>query len=339
MLGRGSLRQAEGRITTPPNNLPLKNAILISNPVAGTKSSRRSRQILEAVSVLCSAGISAELCFTSNPGDGKQLASNAVKDGFDLVIVCGGDGTINEVANGLATCQVPLAVLPGGTANIVAKELGLPGRIIKAARRLPSWRPCRVPLGCATWEESGSLRQRYFLAVAGIGFDAHIISQLDVAMKQRMGVAAYCWEAVQQVFRYNFPRFQCAVNGSTASPTFAVVQRSSRYAGWLKLARPHSIGEPGFSCCLFEGSTPRRYLRYALGVLSRSHRWLGDVRFLNGSSIRCTSEKPEDPIYFELDGELAGQIPVTFSIIPDALTLLAPESFLGFTSGPQADSP
>jgi diacylglycerol kinase (ATP) len=317
----------------------LKNAILISNPVAGIRSALRSRQIHDIVAVLRSSGIAAGLRFTSSPGEGKQLASEAVKDGCDLVIVCGGDGTINEVANGMATGPVPLAVLPGGTANIVAKELGLPGRIVKAARQLPSWRPCRVPLGRATWEESGSLRQRYFLAVAGIGFDARIISQLDVSMKSRIGVAAYCWEAIRQVFEYNFPHFQCTANGATASPTFAVVQRSGRYAGWLKLARSHSIREPGFSCCLFEGSTPRRYFRYALGVLSRTHHWMGDIRFLSGSSVGCVSEKPEDPIYFEVDGELAGQIPVTFDVVPDALTLLAPEPFLGSVSWPQADSP
>jgi diacylglycerol kinase (ATP) len=318
----------KNRLATPPNNLPLKKAILISNPVAGIKSARRSHRIQEAVAVLRGAGIAADVRYTSSPGDGQRLASEAVKDGSDLVIVCGGDGTINEVANGMATGPVPLAVLPGGTANIVAKELGLPGSIVKAARQLHSWRPCRVPLGRATWEESGSRRQRYFLAVAGIGFDARIISQLDVSVKLRMGVVAYCWEAVRQVFEYNFPHFQCTVDGATASPTFAVVQRSSRYAGWLKLARAHSIREPGFSCCFFEGSTPQRYFRYAMGVLSRTHHWMGDVRFLSGSSVGCVREEPEDPIYFEVDGEVAGQIPVTFDVVPDALTLLAPESFL-----------
>ena len=300
--------------------------------MAGIKSARKWRQIQEAVAVLRRVEIAAEVRYTSSPGDGKQLASEAVKDASDLIIVCGGDGTINEVANGMATGPVPLAVLPGGTANIVAKELGLPGSIVKAARQLHSWRPCKVPLGRATWHEAGSLRQRYFLAVAGIGFDARIISQLDVSMKLRMGVAAYCWEAVRQVFKYNFPRFQCTVNNSTASPTFAVIQRSNRYAGWLRLARPHNIREPGFSCCLFEGSTPQRYLQYAVGILLRTHHRMRGVHFLSGSSVGCESETLEDPIYFEVDGELAGKVPVTFDVVPDALTLLAPASFSGLVS-------
>jgi diacylglycerol kinase (ATP) len=306
----------------------LKNAVLILNPLAGIRTSRRARQIQEAVAVLREAGISTDVRFTTGPGDGKKLASEAVKKGCDLVIVCGGDGTINEAANGMATGQVPLAVLPGGTANIIARELRLPGRIVKAARELPAWRPCSVPLGRATWEESGSVRQRYFLAVAGVGFDACIISQLDVAMKLRLGIVAYCWEAVRQATRYNFPSFQCTVNGSPVSTTFAVIQRSSRYAGWLKLARPNSIHSAGLTCCLFEGRTSRRYFQYALGILSRTHHRLGDVRCLSGASVQCATERSEDCIFFELDGELAGRVPVTFDVVPDGLKLLAPESFL-----------
>lgn len=316
------------RLTAPSRNLPLKNAILISNPLAGVQSGRRSRQIHEAVAALRSAGIAAELRATACPGDGRQLAREAVKNGCDLVIVCGGDGTINEVVNGLASSHVPLAILPGGTANIAARELGLPGNIAKAARQLPSWRPCRIPLGRATWEESGSVRQRFFIAVAGVGFDARIISRLNIRAKLRMGVIAYGWEAVKQVFRYSFPSFQFSTDGSTVSATFAVIQRSGRYAGWLKLALPHSIRESDFSCCMFEGSGPTRYFRYAVGVLTQTHHRLPDVHFLNGSSIHCRSSRDRDPIFFEVDGELVGRIPVTFEVAPDALTLLAPEPFL-----------
>lgn len=310
----------------------MKNAVLISNPLAGVRSGRRSRQVQEAVAALRSAGIAVELRATSGPGDGRQLAREAVKTGCDLVIVCGGDGTINEVLNGLAPSNVPLAVLPGGTANIVAKELGLPGNIVKAARQLPSWLPCRIPLGRATWEESGSVGQRLFIAVAGVGFDARIISQLDLGKKLRLGVVAYCSEAVRQVFRYSFPNFEISIDGSTVSATFAVIQRSRRYAGWLRLAQPHSIVEPDFSCCVFEGSGAGRYIRYAMGILTRSHQRLPDVSFRNGSNIHCVSDRTEDSIFFEVDGEWAGQIPVTFDTVPDALTLMAPGHFLSSTT-------
>ena len=284
------------------------------------------------MAALQSAGIAADLRTTSGPGDGRQLAREAVKKGCDLVIVCGGDGTINEVVNGLAPSHLPLAILPGGTANIVAKELGLPGDIVKAARQLPFWRPCRIPLGRANWEESASVRQRFFIAVAGVGFDARIISQLNIDAKLRVGVVAYGWEAVRQVFRYTFPSFQLSMASSMVSTTFAVIQRSGRYAGWLRLALPHSIREANFSCCMFEGSGPGRYFRYALGVLTQTHQRLPDVRVLNGSSIHCGNTRSGDPIYFEVDGELAGRLPVTFETVPDALTLWAPEPFLNATT-------
>lgn len=319
---------------TSKNHL-LKNAVLISNPVAGVRNSRRSHLIHKAAAVLRSTGINASLQFTSTSGDGERLAREAVNGGCDLVIVCGGDGTINEVINGLAPSKVPLAILPGGTANIAAKELGLPGRIVAAARQLASWQPGRIPLGRACWNEAGQDRQRYFIAVAGVGFDARIISQLDLDMKLRVGVVAYGVEAVRQVFHYSFPRFRFSADGAQSSATFAVIQRSRRYAGWLRLARPHNIRDIGFSCCLFEGSRPARYFRYALGVLTQTHHLLHDVRFASGSRVSCASEQPEPPVYFEVDGELAGRLPVTFEVVPDSLTLLAPESFASSTPCPE----
>ena len=320
------MRQGDRR-ATPLTNLPLKNAVLISNPLAGLQDSRHSRRLHKAGVILHQAGINAKLQFTTRRGDAERLAREAAGQGCDLIIVCGGDGTINEVVNGMAPVRIPLAILPGGTANIVARELGLPGGILKAARMLPSWRPCRIPLGRAIWEESGSARQRYFLAVAGIGFDAHIIQQLNVAMKLRLGVIAYGWEAVRQVFRYAFPRFQCEANGVSSFATFAVIQRSRRYAGWLKLARPHSVHDHGFSCCLFEGSSPARYFRYAISVLTQTHHRMKDVRFLNGPSVRCIPTPDEQVVFFEVDGEMAGKLPVTFESVPDAMTILAPEPF------------
>ena len=295
--------------------------------MAGMKSARRSAEIHKAVAVLREAGVDAEIQFTASPGDGRRLATEATTSGCDLIIACGGDGTINEVINGIVPGNTPLAILPGGTANIAAKELGLPGNIVRAARQISACRPYRIPLGRATWEDSGITKQRYFLAVAGIGFDAHIISQLDVGMKLRMGVLAYIWEAVRQVFRYRYQAFQFTADSRATSSTFAVVQRSSRYAGWLRLARPHRVHDLGFSCCLFQGEGPGRYLLYAFGIVTQTHDRLHGVRLLSGSEIRCASDQPETSVYFELDGELAGRIPVTFEVVPDALTILAPESF------------
>jgi len=320
-------------LAAPQKNPPLKNAILISNPLAGISIARRPHQISRVCAVLQNGGIEATVKFTSGVGHAQQLAREAVNQSCDLIIVCGGDGTINEVINGMADSHVPLAVLPCGTANIVARELCLPRRMQDAARQLASWQRYRLPLGRATWQESGLTRQRYFIAVAGVGFDASVIRRLDLNMKLRLGVVAYAWEAVRQVLRYDFPAFECTVNGAKISATFAVIQRSSRYAGWLQLARPHSIGKPDFSCCFFGSTSRSRYFRYALGVLTHTHHRLQDVKLICGPAVHCTNERTESTVYFEVDGEIAGQIPASFEVVPDALTLLAPRTFVDRQSG------
>ncbi len=185
-----------------------------------------------------------------------------------------------------------------------------------------------MALGRATWGTPEAPRQRYFLAVAGAGFDARVISKLDVASKLRVGVIAYAGSALRQIFEYDFPQFQCAVNGTKVSTTFAVVQRSLRYAGWLRLARSTGLRHPHLACCLFNGRSPARYLIYALAIVTRTHHWLGDVSLLEGETVVCASEDSAGSIDFEVDGELAGRLPVRFDVVPDALTLLVPRRFL-----------
>jgi len=304
--------------------------------MAGRPSSRLESKAREAATILREGGIETTLAFTSSSGNGKELARAAVQAGRELIIACGGDGTINEVINGMGLTQVPLAILSAGTANIIGRELGIPIPIQKAARELPGWRPCRIALGRAIWGAPESPQQRYFIAVAGIGFDARIISRLDLDSKMSLGVVAYAREALRQVFQYDFPRFQCSVKGINFSPTFAVVQRSLRYAGWLRLAQSTGLRQPQLACCFFNSRRRARYFLYALAVLARTHHRLGDVSLLQGDPVVCTEEGSGKSIYFEVDGELAGQIPVTFELVPDALTLLAPRRFLStFEDGRQ----
>lgn len=282
----------------------------------------------KAVAALRGGGIEATVAFTSGLGNGTALARKAVSEGPKLIIVCGGDGTINEVINGMGRTEIPLAILPGGTANIVGRELGLPTSIEKAARELPRWEPCRMALGRASWGAPEFAQQRYFLALAGIGFDARIIGELNRASGLRLGVASYAWEALRQVFQYDFPRFQCAVNGTKVSATFAVLQRSLRYAGWLRLAQSAGLRQSHFACCLFNSNRRGRYFIYALAALTRTHHRLGDVSLLEGEPVVCTAEDPKNSAWFEVDGELTGQLPARFEVVPEALTVLAPQRFL-----------
>jgi len=315
-------------------NPKLKKGILIYNPVAGRRPARREREVRGAADVLRQAGLEIELAPTTRPAMAHELAQAAVADGAEVVLACGGDGTINEVMNGLALSPVPLGILPGGTANIVARELRLPLNPVSAARELPRWTPRRIALGRARWEESpaapaaGELAPhaccRHYISVAGIGYDAHIVYKLSPWMKTNLGVAGYVLEALRQWVRYSFPRFSCRLDGHERQGTFAVIHRTRLYAGWLHLAPTAGLFQPRFAVCSFPSQSRLRYLVYALAVLVRQHLRLRGVSLDQCTEVFCKPLDASTTIRFELDGELVGALPATFEIVPDALTLLVP---------------
>jgi len=280
-------------------------------------------------------GVEVDLAPTAGPGAASELANKAVSKGSDVVLVCGGDGTINEVINGLAGSQVPLGLLPGGTANILARELGLPLDPVRAAAGFSHWSPLRIPLGKATWcNEKASINgapaqkeqaTRYFISVAGVGYDAHIVYKLSLQMKLSWGVAGYIMEALRQAFHYPFQSFSCrADDGPDRVATFAAAQRARNYGGWLHLTPDARFFDDRFNLCLFKSHNRARYFLYAALVLARQHLHLGDVELVQARKLCCAAQVAGDTIRFELDGELVGTLPATFEIVPDAVTLLVP---------------
>ena len=152
----------------------ITNALLIYNPTSGRRRHRRFAEIEQSVRILKEAGISTELAPTSGRGNAKEIARHAVEQGRGMVIACGGDGTSNEIINGLAGSQVPLALLPAGTANILAKELGIPWDIPRAARLISDGVIRRIALGVAIPVNGNHSTEvpregRYFLCVGGAG--------------------------------------------------------------------------------------------------------------------------------------------------------------------------
>jgi diacylglycerol kinase (ATP) len=184
----------------------------------------------------------------------------------------------------------------------------------------------RIALGRALWPngKGAQSESRFFLSLAGIGFDAHIVRKLSLDFKRDWGVIAYVWEAVRQAMRYPFPPFICRVDGRELHTTFALVQRTERYAGWLHMAPCADIFEPHFSLCVFRSPHWWRYFLYAAAVITRQHLRLADVELVQTQKIDCGPRMTDAKIDFELDGELVGQLPVTFEIVPDALTVLVP---------------
>jgi diacylglycerol kinase (ATP) len=304
----------------------LHNALLIHNPNAGGGGNARRTKLDEARRILESRGIRADLKETTGPGEATEIAKHATTDGRQLVIACGGDGTINEVVNGLAGSQnghrVPLALLPAGTANVLAKELELSWDIPKAAEQLASGKVREIALGLATPLEQPE-KARYFLSVAGAGPDGRITYAVDLELKARFGILAYWWQGAREVFNYKFHHFRVTGEGQSREVSLVIVGRTKHYGGPFKITTEADLFEDQFE---FLGLTTQSGLKY-LSYLPTL--WMGDLRKEEGvyfwKSDRLVCESIDDkPIYAQVDGEPLARLPVEFRIVPRALRLLVP---------------
>lgn len=308
----------------------IKDAILIYNPTSGRRRNRRFEEIEKAAAILKNAGITVEIAATTAPGTARGMAQLAVGQRRDLVIACGGDGTVNEVVNGLAGSRTPLALLPAGTANILAKELGVPWDIPHAARLIPGGVVRRIALGLASPPDvngNGAARSeligRYFLCVGGAGPDGAIVNGVDEIFKKNAGILAYWAEGAKQLFRYDFPEMKVRSGGKERRATIIVVGRTAHYGGPFKITTGASLFEDSFEMLTNSATSRLQYLR-CLPAL-----WMGKLRNVRGidawkdTEVVCESAD-ERMVFAQVDGEPIGALPLAFRIVPDALSILVP---------------
>ena len=304
----------------------LKNALLIHNPNAGGGGNGRRRTLDAARHIFAAGGIHSELAETTGPGHATEIAARAANEGRGLVIACGGDGTLNEVINGLAARQnghrVPLALLPGGTANILAKELDLPWDIPKAAEKLVHGTVKEIALGLATPLEEPQ-KKKYFLSVAGAGPDGMIVYSIDLGLKSRVGILAYWWEGVREVFRYQFPHFRVISGEHKINASLVIVGRTQNYGGPFKITTEADLFEDHFEILTLTTRSGLRYLSYLPSLYLGKLRGTAGVEFFKSDSVVC-EPLDSNPIYAQIDGEPLARLPVEFRIIPRALKLLVP---------------
>ena len=304
----------------------LQNALLIHNPNAGNGGKGRRALLDEARRIFALHGIEADLAETTGPGHATELARQASIDHRQLVVACGGDGTLNEIVNGLATSQnrarPALALLPGGTANILAKEINLPWDIPSAAEKLVRGEIKEIALGLATPLEQPE-KKKYFLSVAGAGPDGMIVYSIDLGLKARIGILAYWYQGAREVLRYKFPRFRMTTPGESIEASLVIVGRTKNYGGPFKITTEADLYKDRFEIMALSTRSGFQYLKY-LPTL-----WLGKLRqtegvyFFKSDTVLC-EPLDDNPVYAQIDGEPLARLPVEFTIVPRALQLLVP---------------
>jgi diacylglycerol kinase (ATP) len=291
--------------------------------MAGKLKAGGGKLVDEVLRALARSGHGVSAKPTPGPGTASAVARESIDAGADLILAFGGDGTINEVAEGMVGSRTPLGILPGGTANVVSCELKLGSGPIEVASRLADCRPERISVGRAQAHEAPA---RHFLAMAGIGLDAHIVYGMSADLKKRWGKIAYWMGGFKQLVR-PLEEFDVEVEGRSYRSSFALITKVRNYGGDLEIARRVRIIDDEFEVVLFEGDRATRYLKYLTGVAANRLSGMGGVTILRAREVTIRAASG-DRVYIQIDGEYAGRLPGKVEIVPDALTLLTPASYM-----------
>ncbi len=297
--------------------------MLIRNPTAGR---RRSRLVAAVVSLVQAEGWTVDQIDTCAVGDARRLAEACDAQRYSIIAVAGGDGTINEVVNGLARrCNgsPALAIVPLGTANVLAHELGLRASAAAVANTMIAGRELLVHPGEVACDDG----TRCFSLMAGAGFDAKVVAGVSARLKRRFGRAAYLWRSLVETRRYRPVRYAAEVDGKRYEAASVIVSRARLYAGPYLLAPQATLDEPLLHVCLFERWGRSHTLRFGLALLlGRLPRAVG-YRVVAGHDVRISvlsdaGERRLQPV--QIDGDDALTLPVSIALARGAVRLMRP---------------
>lgn len=311
-------------MTTAPRDRPVppcpavgarpQRLLIIHNPIAGQRRRRRYAGFLAA---LRRQGVEIEDQPTARRGDAERLAASLEPAPGMIVAAAGGDGTINEVINGLlvnpAARDLPLAILPLGTANVLAAEIGLRCDAESVAHYICNGQAQPITLG--------RVNGRYFVMMAGVGFDAQVVADVDLQLKRRLGKLAYVLKSLRLLGRYPFPRYDLLCDGRRIPAASAVIANGRFYGGHLLMAPGASLQRPDLQVVVFTRSGRLQVLRYAAALLLGLLPRLNDVEILSAGDIHIDGPKGEP---LQADGDLVARLPARIEAVPQALRLWMP---------------
>lgn len=312
---RGSIIEPEGSSASiiPDRPKARKRILVVANPVAGSGIARRLRPLIHELETL---GCSVTLHRTCARGDAERFIAASDCHRFDAIAAAGGDGTLNEVLNGMPEGAPPLAVLPLGTANVLAKEIGL-RRSIAAMADAAVFGPSRA---ITVGEANG----RRFVVMASVGLDAEVVDNLNLGLKRHIGKGAYLYETLKQMAVSRPAVFRLRSNGEEREAHGVIVANGRCYAGRYIAAPNADLAKPTFEICslLNPGRlAPPRYLAsLALGRFAER----ADIAIEETSELEILGP-PGAPL--QADGDVLCRLPATLRVLPGAAHLIYPRVF------------
>jgi len=292
---------------------------LIVNPTAGQG---RTEKALPQVKRKLKEVFNLQVYRTQMVGDGILLAKKALNQDCQILVAMGGDGTVSEVVNGIVGSKAILGVIPCGTTNVFAAEMGIPFNSFKACEVILRGSTRKIDIGKA-YPSGRRGNNRHFVLMAGVGFDAQIVQEVDPEVKRMLKDLAYILTGIKTLFTYKPTLMEIELDGEKKEKGYFVVVGNARcYAGrYFSITTRASIGDGWLDICIFKKGNIASFVRYITGVLLRKHLAYSDVYYRRAKRIQITASVST---LVQADGELIGQTPMHFTILPHAVSVITP---------------
>ena len=283
----------------------MQEILVILNPAARSERAKSAWQRIERLP-------HCTMRTTSAPGDARAVAAHAVEQGFSTVVAAGGDGTVNEVVNGIAGSDVALGILPVGTMNVFATELGLPGDLDEAWAVIRGGRTRRVDLLRAN--------SQYFVQLAGVGLDAQVVQATSLNFKKNFGPLSYVISAAQ-IAANTPPRLVVESEGVIREGSFVLIGNGRYYGGPFAVFKDARIDDGKLDVLIFKDLGYLDIARYLGAIFMGKHTNLPDVEYFQ---TRRAIVRSDEQVPVEVDGEVVTNLPVTFRISSRKLRVVVP---------------
>jgi YegS/Rv2252/BmrU family lipid kinase len=295
-----------------------RRAVLIYNPKAG-RNVDPARPVEAFRAAARARGVEVEARATAGPNDAARIAAEAARGGASDVIARGGDGTVHEAIQGLVGFGARLMVWPAGTANVLARQLSLPRGAEEAARIFVEGKSRRITLGAATSERTGE--RRYFFMMAGVGLDASVVRSVRPRLKRRFGEAAFWYAGLAHLAHWVPEEFTVEVGGEKLTATYAAVGKAPWYGGGLAITPRARLDDEEFEVCVIDTRSRLRYLRLLSHAMRGGAPEEGarGLTFRRAARLRCVGD-----VAVQADGELIGDLPMTFEVVKEGLEVIVP---------------